>query len=193
MRRAFFHEDDYCQRELLPVDNLAFCLRQNAAIAEHSAATFDGHGWKDVYVREERPPSPLVALQIPLESIRAALMQIAPAYDSVETGYGSSHREPCANTVAFGQDRRAALYVTFDDNSIVETMWCDEPQDWLLALPNAHQLLFVDWAWGFVCPLAEQGHFRAHLADREAHWRRFSQELEERRRHERRKRWWQFW
>ncbi len=55
MRESYFHEDDYCQIEILPIDNLKFCLKQAGKISEFSEKHQNGIGWDAMYVREENP------------------------------------------------------------------------------------------------------------------------------------------
>ena len=50
----FFHEDDYCQKELLPRSVEALARRQMAEIATFAAAhEAPGGGWTEMYVRQE--------------------------------------------------------------------------------------------------------------------------------------------
>lgn len=34
MPSIYFHEDDFCQIEILPIENLGFCLKQAGCIEE---------------------------------------------------------------------------------------------------------------------------------------------------------------
>ena len=100
MREAYYHEDDFCQVELLPIDNLQHCLAQMGEQQAFAAAHQSGAGWTDMYMRQE-PPSRLVTLGITGEQLRLAVQAELPPYDAVFTGY-SSYRVECRNVLAFG-------------------------------------------------------------------------------------------
>jgi hypothetical protein len=72
MREAYFHEDDYCQIEVLPLDDLYFCLRQAGEIAEFSNEHRAGSSWDAMYIRGANP-TPLASLNISLSQVREAL------------------------------------------------------------------------------------------------------------------------
>ena len=53
-RIAFFHEDDYCQREILPLAAKSFCLRQIKEINDFSQMHRAANGlYTDIYIREK--------------------------------------------------------------------------------------------------------------------------------------------
>ena len=47
----FFHEDDYCQVEISPNENLLFFKNECDKINEQADKSFDGYGYSDIYVR----------------------------------------------------------------------------------------------------------------------------------------------
>lgn len=51
----YFHEDDYCQVEILPVENLSFYKRQAREIEDFADEHREGVGFTDMYVREKKP------------------------------------------------------------------------------------------------------------------------------------------
>ncbi len=55
MREAYFHEDDYCQTELLPIANHKHCRDQLREIESFSAQHETEFGWTDMYVRSDAP------------------------------------------------------------------------------------------------------------------------------------------
>ncbi|TGL58726.1 hypothetical protein [Leptospira sarikeiensis] len=153
MRNIFFHEDDYCQRELLPIDNFEFCRNQISEIEESSKMNFDGYGWNDLTIRRENPIK-LSDLNINLEIIREFISEELPEYDKVMTGY-SSYREECSNIFAFGLEDTDTLFVEVNEENILISIWCSHPMKELYTLPFAKEILYVDWSWGFVCPLSD--------------------------------------
>ena len=55
MREAYYHEDDYCMIELLPLDNLQHCLTQMGEQQAFADAHRSGAGWTDMFVPEAPP------------------------------------------------------------------------------------------------------------------------------------------
>ena len=149
MRTAYFHEDHYCQVELLPGENLEWCRAQMDAIEEFSDAHQTGAGWTDMYVR---PPAP-----IPIETRGIALDVLAsaiavPPYD-----------EEVPNVRAFGRDGGITLFAQQRDGVVVAIWLGQQPvvdaeirssADALAALAQWN-LLLVDWEWNVVIPLSD--------------------------------------
>ena len=165
MREAYYHEDDFCQVELLPIDNLQHCLAQMGEQQAFAAAHQSGAGWTDMYMRQE-PPSRLVTLGMTGEQLRLAVMEVLPPYDAVFTGY-SSYRVECRNVLAFGGDKTETLFAGLDGDGIVADLWCSDALPQLLLLPLLEQLLLADWNAGCACPLADQALFARYLQEYE--------------------------
>ena len=165
MRRVFFHEDDYCQIEVLPVVNLRFCLEQAGAIEKFSAEHWAGAGWDEMYVRHESPIA-LENLEITLADIRAALSPALAEYDQVLTGYGQSYRQKCDNVYAFGNDDTAKIFVSVGSRKLIDAIWCSHPLVEVLKLPQAERLLLADWYCGFICPLRDRSRLLGYLEER---------------------------
>src|SRR5690349_13603993 len=109
MRTRYFHEDDYCQQELLPVDQWEHCAAELAKIGAFSEAHRVEHGWSQMYLRGA-PPRSLRDMAIPAASIADAVSVVLPRYDAVTSGY-SSYVEDCRGVDAFGHDHGFALFV----------------------------------------------------------------------------------
>ena len=165
MREAYYHEDDFCMIELLPLDNLQHCLAQMGEQQAFADAHRSGAGWTDMYVIEA-PPSPLSALGMTAQQLRLALAAALPPYDAVCTGYGS-YRVECKNVLAFGADSTETLFAGLDEGGIVCDLWCSEGMPQLMLLPLKEQLLLADWGAGFVCPLADGELFARYLQEYE--------------------------
>jgi len=158
-RRIYFHEDDYCQQEILPIENWSHCAKQINEIVESSKKSFDGTSWGSMVLREENPKR-LVELGISLERIGEVLQSRLPKYDLVQTGYGS-YVENCENTEGYGFDGGFDIFVRHNAAGIVNAIWCNpwgfdrdavrESKKSILdvfdALSAEYELLFVDWAW----------------------------------------------
>lgn len=72
---AFIHEDDKCQIELSPAENLTFLMRQCGKIEDFSKEHFDGQGWTQTYVRK-RPPTELVNRKILLDDFSKSFIEL---------------------------------------------------------------------------------------------------------------------
>ena len=165
MREAYYHEDDFCQVELLPIDNLQHCLAQMGEQQAFAAAHQSGAGWTDMYMRQE-PPSRLVTLGMTGEQLRLAVKEVLPPYDAVFTGY-SSYRVECKNLLAFGGDNTETLFAGIDEHGIVVELWCSDGMPELLRLPLPEQLLLADWNAGLACPLSDRALFARYLQEYE--------------------------
>ncbi len=160
----YFHEDDYCQIELVPRENEGFLIAQGAEIQRSAEKNFDGFGYKDIHVRSQE--------QVPLSSKNILLSQIADMLrdcgflriDTVFTGY-STHREHLQNAVAFKLDP----YVIYFDHKdgIVEHAWLDlhwgsspESQTRMIGafaqIGQKWQLLLSHWPWSRVVDLTDR-------------------------------------
>jgi hypothetical protein len=172
-REIYFHEDDYCQQELLPREALAFVESEiknsDDFAAGHLAA--GGIGWTDVYVRQD-PPVTFSALRMTREDFDVAISPHLPPFDQVYTGY-SSYRERCKKAAAWGTSQQNAIFVDWDDEGIIKNVWTqffesDEKSilaasKSIAALGMLHSLMYVDWAWSFACEIFNEEAFASRL------------------------------
>jgi len=172
-REIYFHEDDYCQQELLPHDALAFAEAEVRKIGEfadaHRAA--GGIGWTDVYVRQ-KPPVGFRALGMKKEDIDAVISPHLPPFDLLYTGY-DSYRERCRKAAAWGTSQQNALFADWDNDGVITNVWTqffESNEKSLLATSKAvaalgmlHSLIYVDWAWGYTCELINEDAFASRL------------------------------
>jgi hypothetical protein len=120
-RTLFYHEDDYCQVEISPKENLLFVLKESEKINELSEKSSDDSGYTNIYVRSNNR----VGLRerrinsIELERIIAATGLDKAA--KVTTGYGQTFRKTLKDTVGFGMNY-SAIYFDFEDH-IVNHIW----------------------------------------------------------------------
>src|SRR5262245_7306691 len=89
-REIYFHEDDYCQQELLPREALPFAEVQVKEVDEFADAhrAPGGMGWTNIYMRKE-PPVGFQTLGMKKEDFAAAVSLHLPPFDLVYTGYSS--------------------------------------------------------------------------------------------------------
>ena len=152
---VFFHEDNYCRIELLPVQNL---LTRQCGVGEterYAAAGFTGNGFLNICDRDEAN-CPLGDIIIDKKGFKALIMPLALFYfDTVYTGY-SSHRELKKHARGFGFENYI-LYFEFRDDIIINC-WLDynpiadelnvypeRLQNVLLKLGLAYGLILIDW------------------------------------------------
>ena len=176
MKAIYFHEDDYCQIEILPISNWEHCENQMGEIESFSEAhrAPGGVGWTDMYMRQENP-STLRELNVSRNVLATALCEALPECDTVYTGY-STYREKCDYTTAFACSPQVAVFADFNKDNITEHIWLTlgvSDQDEAESIMNAFHalskfgdLLFVDWGWGMLNPLAETDALRRYLARR---------------------------
>lgn len=189
IRTAYFHEDDYCQIELVRDGNLAWCLDQTRRIGEFSDAHRAGDVWTKMYMRQANPVE-LITLGLTVETLTEQLSPHLPPFDEVQTGY-SSHVEEAAGTLAFGSPDVTAFADHRD--GVVSAIWFalvpgDEKEiEMAAAALNAlapWRLLLVDWGWREVIPLTDALALSGYLRLR---MERFAQ-LREQFEHDRRQR-----
>ena len=147
----FFHEDDFCQIQLLPKENLNFIKLQCTQIEDSSQKNFDGVSYKEVFIRDENPIE-LCTKQIQKNEFENSLLAHKfQRASKVLTGYGQSYRILAPDTIGFGCDY-AAIYFNFH-NDIVKNIWLTqawnlEREKLILFLNKVGlkwDLLLVDW------------------------------------------------
>jgi hypothetical protein len=173
-RAIYFHEDDFCQQQLLPARALEHVRSELRKINEFSEAhrSPDGLSWSDVYVRDES--AELNTLKLTRGQFVEAVSNL-PAFDTVYTGY-STHKKACKSTCAFGFDPQCSLIADWDDAEIIKSIWAQLfSQDSqhiegiaksVKALGAVEPLIYVDWAWGYVCDSQNEGEFITLLTDK---------------------------
>ncbi len=163
LSEIYFHEDDYCQQEILPLSSFEFCREQVNEIdgfsEQHKCP--NGLGWTDVFVRKNSPES-LGSLAISLNDLRDALGDVLPEIPVIYTGY-STYREKCTRTAGFGFDDDCVVYADWNDSGHIEHLWTslfttesgklERAVDAIQNFGKSFPLLYVDWAWGFATPL----------------------------------------
>lgn len=160
----YFHEDDYCQIELVPRENEGFLIAQGAEIQRSAEKNFDGYGYKGIHVRSEEPVS-LSTKGIALEQMADILRDCGfHRIDQVFTGY-SSHSELVKNAVAFKHDPYE-IYMDHKDG-ILDHVWLylhwgasPESKQQLIdafdRIGQKWQLLLSHWPWSQVVDLTDR-------------------------------------
>ena len=172
-REIYFHEDDFCQQQLLPIEVAESAedemkrMKEFANSNRHPA----GVGWTGIYVRKEMPVE-LHMLKLPHLQIATSIAPVLPLFDEVYTGYGS-HREPCKNVAAWGLSDQCALLIQSNEQGIVEHVWTeffaresdsiDAATQAVAAIARHRPLIYVDWAWGYLCDASDEATFSLRL------------------------------
>jgi hypothetical protein len=175
-REIYFHEDDYCQQELLPREALSFAETQVKQIAEFADTHLapGGIGWTDIYRRKE-PAVGFRTLGMKKEDFEAVVSLHLPPFDLVYTGY-SSYRERCKKAAAWGTAQHNALFADWGDDGIITNVWAqffDLGEKSILAASKAvaalgmlHSIIYVDWAWGYTCEIINEEAFASALRNK---------------------------
>lgn len=175
-RQIFFHEDDYCQQQILPAAQGGRAVAELEKIQDFSEAhrAKDGLGWDDIYVRNDAAPG-LAALGITRKQLDTLLKGLLPSYDRVHAGY-SSQRELCQNTGAWGTSEECCLFADWNEAEVIQNIWANffarderslnRAADAVSALAAIAPLVYADWAWGFTCDASDRGRFIKLLRDK---------------------------
>jgi hypothetical protein len=121
MKELYFHEDFYCQVELLPISALESSEGAMGDIDTFSDAHGNGTGWTALYLRQDHSQH-LRSLGIPINAVTAALDPILEPVDEIYTGY-STYRERCNNTRAWTLPCHTALLADYNEAGIVGHLW----------------------------------------------------------------------
>ncbi len=150
-RTVYFHEDDYCQTEILPLSAKKFCLKQIGEIDDFADKHSEEFGFSDIYVRNESPHS-IKEAEISQKKI-AEVLYFLPEFDEVDSEY-LRWIEDSEPVFSRGIDNNTAVFWEKDVNGIISAMWLGiyivpENRDiWrriLNVLGNTAPLLLMDW------------------------------------------------
>jgi hypothetical protein len=173
MREIFFHEDDCCQQQLLPRSasgNVLTELKKKCDFADAHRAP-NGFGWTDMYVLQDFSPE-LRALRIDKVEFAEIVSPFLQPFDLVFTGF-SSYREQCRMTGAWGRSRACSLFADWNEAGIISNVWAGffEPDEESIlaataavaAIGKRFSLLYVDWAWDYLCDADDELTFSSLL------------------------------
>jgi hypothetical protein len=169
----YFHEDRYCQTQLLPLSAWAFCAEQLGGIERFANDHRDRQGgYTDIYVRKDGPVT-LADLRLRHADLDRVLAAHLTCHRSVTTGY-SSHEELAPRTVAYGQTQLGCVFVQFDETGLVSQVFMqllsmqpreiDQMHAALGDLAGITDLLLVDWEHHQLLALADGGALRKYLS-----------------------------
>jgi hypothetical protein len=118
----FYHEDDFCQIELSPIENLSLFQAESDEINDLASKDAGSTGFTEIYVRNDKDRLKLSERKIDPAELEEILQELSlEKADTVTTGYGQTFREISKNTIGFGKNY-SAIYFDFD-NGIVQHIW----------------------------------------------------------------------
>jgi hypothetical protein len=171
VRTRYFHEDDYCQQEFLPLSSWDHCASQIQKIDAFAEAHRTEHGWTKMYLRPAAP-DPLAKLRLTVSEVAAVAGPVLAPFSKVTTGYGS-YVEECPNVHAFGFEHGLTLFAEANGDTPVSALWLNpwgvDPGEAagvvnvLAGLPRHQELLFVDWAWSRLFKANDRATWLAYL------------------------------
>jgi hypothetical protein len=173
----YFHEDDYCQSQLLPLSAWTNCEKQLREIHRFADAhRVDGNGYTDIYLRKEGPVA-LADLRLRYADVDRLLSAHLRCHRLVTTGYGSV-ADPVPRVVAYGEGQLGCIFVHFDEAGLVQEIFAQFRRMQPLQIEQMHaalsdlgrpaELLLVDWEHGQLLALADSDALRKFIASARA-------------------------
>jgi|GEM_PF-1795302 len=142
----YFHEDDYCQVQLLPKEDQVHLSAEGAKVKVVAEKNFTGYGFANIHV-PAKEPIPLSSRSIGVSEIDSIL--IADRFIRIETVFSGSmsDRALAQNTVAY---RLGGYSFYYDhENGTVQNIWLDlfgkASADDQANLTNALHLIGTKW------------------------------------------------
>ena len=166
----YFHEDEYCQIEYLPKENMTSVSKMAIDISKHSEEHFDGTGWTGVFVRSGFPTPTKNKNYSVTEFVSFLKSQGFDEHRRVTTGYGQTVIL-CRNTRAF---KNLSIDICFDyENDNVKNIWensapykadRDAYKKFLLAISEKYNFLLADWWKTVVVDISVPGNIDKYFA-----------------------------
>lgn len=160
MKELFFHEDFYCQVQLLPMSAMRPYEAEMAKIDEFAGAHWDGTAWTSIYLRDDYSMY-LSSLGIRIQDIGDKLDLILERVDAIFTGY-STYREQCNDTQGWVFPNGCGLLADYRSDGIVQHIFLvKEPPDVtslerfknaIEVLGSHSQFVIADWNKDILVP-----------------------------------------
>ena len=148
----FFHEDDYRQVEILPIENVIALKAKTNSQIKFALEHFDGHGFTDAQSRDGQERVELSERLISVSEFEQVVHSLElDRANTVLTGY-STHREIAPNTVGFNGGGYASVFYSYS-NGFIQHIWFTNNWDFdrerfvsfLNQIGLRWELLLVDW------------------------------------------------
>jgi hypothetical protein len=150
MDSIFYHEDDYCQVELVPIENFDALIRQAQNVQDFSEKHVDGGAYTDMYIRDSHGLH-LKERGIPLAALDKLLSMLSmKRFIHVSTGIRPGEMDK-GNTFGYGENYHGIFFDFASD--VVNNIWiAGSPQADAAKISQVfHQigqtwnLLLMDW------------------------------------------------
>ena len=172
-KAIYFHEDDYCQIEILPLSLWDYCIDEIKKIDEFAEVHKAEIGWTDIYLRKDNPKS-LAEVSISLDEFKASVEKTLTAYSKVSTGY-STYTEDCENCFAWGIiERDFTIFANVTIENLISVIWLEfglinennfsVVSDTFNNLPKSNELMIADWKWSQVANIGDKESLQNYLA-----------------------------
>lgn len=157
------HEDDYCQLQLLPHENIDFIRNEMEEIIGFSSENYNENGYKNIYVRK-KPNIAITEKNITRSELENLIINFNfEKIQDVNIGYGNSYNKSL--NYGFGTKECAILFECEKDD-IVITIWLNfywiatekQKQDLeklLIKIKENWNLLLIDWNQNIAVELSE--------------------------------------
>lgn len=162
----FYHEDDYGQVELLPIEDIPYIQNE----IEQIDNCHQENGFSQIHLREI-PQYGLKIREIPTAEIESIFAKLyLTRHTEVATGYGSSFRIRSKDTIGFGDGYKAIFYIHHLEK--VFYLWLSSPElidnknllvATLLELGHTYKLILVDWSYRKMINLQDENEIINYL------------------------------
>jgi len=161
------HEDDYCQVQLLPFENIEFILNEAEEIIGFKKENFNINGSDKIFVRKS-PNFPLISKNIKFSDLQKVVEQNNfEKIINVDIGYGNSFNK--SKTIGYGTDNCAILIDC--DNEFVKNIWFNyywnfteiEKEKLSIFLIEINQLwnqILIDWNQSIIVKLTKNNIYK---------------------------------
>ncbi|MDO6433495.1 hypothetical protein Q4E93_22975 [Flavitalea sp. BT771] len=169
-----FWEDDYCQIEIVPLENIEFIKKQVGQIEDLSAKSRNGDGFTDIFVRGQLP-TPTISKEIRVDYLewRLSSCQLSKA-KSIRFDGRKIMDCQTGNTKAFGFPNFTIFFDT--EGEFVKNIWIhignivsapqfDTIQAALHALGEECEVILIDWNSSELFDLADKTRIGKYLMD----------------------------
>lgn len=156
-KKLYFYEDDYCQIEILPKENLSYLEEENRKITDFANKNRVEFGYSEIYLRKDNQVT-LSQKKIKMVDLdKLALTLKFPKIEKIYTGYGS-YKERAINTIAYTKDS-LEIYCDFNKD-IIQNIWIDYINielsgiEILNKMGKKWNLILNDWKMSYIVDLS---------------------------------------
>lgn len=147
----FYHEDDFCQVEIVPNENLNRLIKEAENIVNHSDENLDRVGFTDIHVREESTIQ-LLDRKIQVSELKEILSELSLEFHEIVSTGIRVNEMLSENTQAYGENYNG-IFFNYDDDNLVINIWIlgelDDAspkfKDIMNEIGKKWSLLLMDW------------------------------------------------